>query len=92
MLSAPLVFKGVSLVASLSVGSVVTAAVKNNVAVTGVVSKVATNVGALVLGLMAADQASKYVDDQLAKFAEGIKIEVKRESNEPEVVEEKEGP
>lgn len=89
---ASLLFKGVSLVASLSVGKVVTDVIRNNVVSTGVVSKTAHWVGALVIGAMAMDQASKHVDEGLAKFAEMIEEQKQKENDEPESSEEVEAP
>jgi aspartokinase-like uncharacterized kinase len=82
-MSASLLFKGVSLVASLSVGKVVADVVRNNVVSTGVVTKTAHWVGAFVLGAMAMDQASKYVDENLAILAE--KIEEGRQNAKDEL-------
>jgi hypothetical protein len=69
-MSGPLLFKGVSLVASASVGAVVTNIIRNNVVSTSVVTKTAHWVGAFVIGAMAMDQASKYVDENLSNLAE----------------------
>jgi uncharacterized protein YacL len=89
-MSAPLLFKGVSLIASLSVGKVVTDVIRNNVVSTGVVSKTANWIGALVIGAMAMDQATKHVDEGLAKFAEMIEEQRQKDNNEPESSEDKE--
>lgn len=87
----PLLFKGVSLIASLSVGKVVTDVIRNNVVSTGVVSKTAHWVGALVIGAMAMDQATKHVDEGLAKFAEMIEEQKQNKKDELESSGYKEG-
>jgi F0F1-type ATP synthase gamma subunit len=80
----PLLFKGVSLIASLSVGKVVTDVIRNNVVSTGAVSKTAHWVGSLVLGAMAMDQASKHIDEGLKKLAEEYEKSKQEQNDEPE--------